>query len=171
MAKSPASDTPAKKGGKKLPLILGTTLVVLGVGGFVGYRQLAASKEHAEPTEPAPLEDDPGLIEMEPIIVNLADPSGDRYLRLTVQLMLSQKSVAEAASDGLATVKLRDAILSVLGKKRATDLVVVANKEKLRGEIAEAIDALLQQPPLSAGDGMTPPCRVMEVFFTEFLLQ
>lgn len=171
MADSPTADARSRKGGKKLPLILGATLVVLGAGGFVGYRKMAAPKEHAEPTEPAPVEIDPGLVEMEPIVVNLADPSGDRYLRLTVRLMLSQKSVAKAAEADLATVKLRDAILSVLGKKRATDLVVVANKEKLRGEIATAIDALLQEPPLSAGDGTTPPCHVMEVFFTEFLLQ
>jgi flagellar FliL protein len=170
MAKAPQG-SPTNKGGKKTPLILGATLVVLGAGGFVGYRKMGAERAHAEGAAPAKVEIDPGLIRMEPIVVNLADPSGDRYLRLTVRLMLSQKSVAEAAGQDLATVKLRDAVLSVLSKKRATDLVVVENKEKLRGEIATAIDELLVEPPLSAGDGSTPPCHVMEVYFTEFLLQ
>jgi len=154
-----------------LPLIVGAGVLLFGGGGVIGYLGLeqpaaapASGGEHARP-----IESEPGVIELEPFILNLADAAGDRYLRLDVRLVLDQLEVAQRASEGLAEVKLRDRVLSVLAKKRASELSTAAGKDRLRAEILATVEPLLSEPPFFAHDARA--ARVREVFFTEFLLQ
>ena len=166
----PAKAAPSKKGGSKLPLVAVAVLLLAG-GGVVAFRQLNKKEEEHAKAMPRPLVVDPGVIKVEPFILNLADPAGDRYFRLNLRLVLDQKEIAERASTGLAQAKLRDSIMALLAKKRAAEMTSTGGKEALRTEIQAASEALLSEAPLYVAETDPAPAHVLEVFFTEFLVQ
>ena len=94
---------------------------------------------------------------MDPFLVNLADQGRPRFLKVVIQLELDADPVS-AELDALKP-KVRDALLTLLSSKGSADLVTVADKERLRNEILHRLNAFL-----SAG-------RVVEVYFTEFVVQ
>jgi len=173
-AKEAPPPAPPEKGSKKVVIVAAVGLLLAG-GGVVGYTQYARSKaaEHAaeaEPVKPAVVVD-PGAVDLEPFVVRLADPAGDRYFRLNVQLVLDQKVIAKRADTGLGQVKLVDLVLEILSKKRASDLVTVEGKEALREELGAAVTTLFAEEPLYDAAVDPAPARVIDVFFTEFLVQ
>ena len=158
-------DKPSGRGGKKW-LVLGAAVMLVATVGVVMQR---SGRETGQEKQPAAFE--PGVLELEPFTLNLADPSGDRYFRIAVRLVLDQREIAERAGSGLGHVKLRDRILSVLASKRARDMTSQEGKDRLRAEILEASEALLAHPPFHDGKPGARPARVADVFFTEFLVQ
>ena len=109
---------------------------------------------------------------MEPLLVNLADASGNAYLRLGITLRVADsndKPVAgttqakEAAGstgeakDGVAA--LRDTALAVLGRQTSSDLLASDGKEHLKSELRRALAE-------RNGD-----VKVTDLYFTEFLVQ
>lgn len=169
------SAAPARKGGKK-PLILAAIGLLLAGGGVVGYREFAKRKElehaaEAEEEKKKPVVVDPGVVDLEPFVVRLADPAGDRYFRLRVEIVLDQKVIAKRADAGLGQVKLVDLVLELLAKKRASQLVTVEGKEGLREELRAAVTKLFGEEPLYDAAVDPAPAAVLDVFFTEFLVQ
>lgn len=98
-------ETKEKKEGKKskglLIIIIVMVLVILGGGGFAAYKLLLApskakeqtASEEANPEDPlevAPKKNaEAGVMyEIPSFVVNLADPSGTRYLRVAISLEL-----------------------------------------------------------------------------------
>src|SRR6185295_17161024 len=88
-----APAAPKKK--SKFPwIVLTVVLVILAGGGgagaywFFSQRAAAAPAEgqEAKASEPeaAP---EPGMLEMEPFVVNLADAGGQRYVRVSMKLL------------------------------------------------------------------------------------
>lgn len=170
-AASAPSTAPAKKGGKKL-VILGAAVLVLAGAGVVGYTKFAKKPAaEPEPEAPKPLVVDPGVVDLEPFVVRLADPAGDRYFRLHVEIVLDQKAIAKRADTGLGQVKLVDLVLELLAKKRASELVTVAGKELLREELRASVTTLFAEQPLYDEAVDPAPASVLDVFFTEFLVQ
>ena len=146
---------------KKRIILLFLLLVLLAGmvgGGFVAYRKFF-------PTQPPPEEAPPPtpkvamgpVYPLDPFLVNLADPGRPRFLKVVVQLELDGSAVS-AELDALKP-KVRDALLTLLSSKGSADLITVADKERLRNEILHRLNAFL-----SAG-------RVIEVYFTEFVVQ
>ncbi len=129
-------------------------LVVLGAaggGGFWFYTQQTAKKEAAPKPAVAV------MWAMEPFIVNLMDNNGERYLKLAIQLEISDpKGVAELDQ---MKPKLRDNVLDLLSAKSVKELMDMAGKQRLREEIAMRLNTFL-----TAG-------KVSKVYFTEFVIQ
>ena len=166
-----ASASPTAAGGGKKFVVLGAAALLLAGGGVVAYRQLRpAAHEEKTPARPA-VKLDAGVVTIEPFVLNLSDPAGDRYFRLSVRLVLDQSAIAARANGGLAQVKLRDRILSILAKKRAAEITTVEGKERLRMELQQAAEGLLDSPPFHDPATDPAPAHVSEVFFTEFLVQ
>ena len=163
----PAVAAPSKKGAAKwLVLVAGA---LLAGGGVIALQRRTAKHAPADVAKKAvPL--DPGVVEFEPFVLNLADPAGDRYFRVDLRLVLDQRVIAERAGRGLAQARLRDRILSVLAKKHAGEMTTVEGREHLRAELTEASEAVLARPPLHA-DGDPAPAHVIDVYFMEFLVQ
>ncbi|MEW6258631.1 MAG: flagellar basal body-associated FliL family protein [Thermodesulfobacteriota bacterium] len=137
-------------------------LVIAGGGFFLMYKKLAEIdklKAGIESTA-APKEEKPAigpLFALESFIVNLADPGGKRYLRVTMQLELKDTKVHEQVTQRLPHV--RDCILTVLPTRKVDDLQTVDGKTGLRNELIAKLNELL-------GAG-----AVTKIYFTEFVIQ
>jgi len=171
-AQGAPTPAPTKKGSKKVVILAAVGLLLAG-GGVVGYTQFAKKAPpptEAEPAKPAVVVD-PGVVDLEPFVVRLGDPAGDRYFRLNLQVVLDQKVIAKRAGSGLGQVKLVDLVLEILSKKRARELVTVEGKEALREELRTAVTALFAEEPMYDAAVDPAPASVIDVFFTEFLVQ
>jgi len=159
---------PRDRSGKTL--IYAAMAMVLAGGGYVAYRQFRTPPEPTRAAGPVVVVD-PGMVELEPFVINLADPTGNRYFRLNLRLVLDQKHIAQRAGDARCRTKLRDRVLSILAKKRARDMTVAEAKDALRLEIAAATQELFAEPPLHDPAVDPAPAKVVDVLFTEFLVQ
>jgi len=133
--------------------------------------------------EPVIEEAKPGeglMVDMSTKIINLSDPSGRKYIRLTVVLEFNPEAAGEdseaAASRGgeeeavdpnaalMEKINARmplmdDIVITTLSTKSFDALYTANGKESLRKEIQEAINTRL------------PELKVISVYFTEFVVQ
>ncbi len=144
---------------KKTLIVAAVALAALGGGGFFAYTKFFSAPPPVE--EPVPVAQPKvtlgPLYPMDPFLSNLAEPGRPRFLKLAVQLELDGDPVA-AELDSLKP-KVRDSLLTLLASKSSADLLTVADKERLRNEILHRLNSFL-------GTG-----RVVEVYFTEFVVQ
>lgn len=166
------SNVPAVKVPLGSLLVVCVVAVVLAIGGCAGvllylahHGKLGAAsaaapvvvvekqKADAPPTK---------NVMLEPLLVNLADEDGHSYLRLGVVLAeevdKDSKSKEEKPTPG-ADAAARDAVLSVLGKKHAGELLSPDGKDTLKKELKAALDE------------QVPEAKVRSVYFTDFLVQ
>jgi flagellar protein FliL len=159
-ADAPAG-APKKK--SKLVLILALVFVFLGGGGAGAYWYFAQrSAAPAEGGEAAASEEapEPGLLEMDPFVVNLADPGGQRYVRVAMRLLTHDEEQAlEMKENAVATAKLRAAILELLSMQTAEGLVTTEGKDALKKAIAERAAHAVHE------------LKVTDVLFVEFIVQ
>ena len=157
---------------KVLLIIVGLVLVlvlVMGGGMFLIYTKLSpASPKAVVPEteaevipEKAKPEDIGAVVSMDTFIVNLADPGGNRYLRVTMDLELAGKQAGKTAGDELAKrmPQIRDAILMILATKRYADISTPEGKTALREEILNAVNGLLVSS------------QIARIYFKEFVIQ
>ncbi len=146
--------------GLKLLLML-LILGVLGGAGFFGYNyfmeQQQNDEDFAPPSERQERPANTVMVELEPFVVNLADPLGRRYLRTAIEV----EAVNRRAADDLQAnrTQVRDAILLLLSSKTFEDLRTMERKIQLRNEIVERINQIIGQN------------KVYKVYFTEFVVQ
>jgi flagellar FliL protein len=163
---------------KVLLILVGLVLLlvlVMGGGMFMIYTKLpSASPKAAVPeteagaeaiSEKAKPEEIGAVVSVDTFIVNLADPGGNRYLRVTMDLELvgkpADKSAGKTAGDELAKrmPQIRDAILMILSTKRYSDISTTEGKTALREEILNAVNSLLASSQIS------------RIYFKEFVIQ
>jgi flagellar FliL protein len=152
---------------KLMAILIGVLfLLVVGLGGgmFMIWNKLAAVSAKAESPE-ADKGDEKGkaeqagkVVSLETFIVNLADPGGNRYLRVTMDLEIGAGKPAE---DEMAkrTPQLRDAILMILSTKRYADISTTEGKTAMREELTAAINGLLTS------------AKASRIYFKEFVIQ
>ncbi|MBE9546724.1 MAG: flagellar basal body-associated FliL family protein [Proteobacteria bacterium] len=153
-----------KKKKKKRPLlkwiIIGVMVLIIAGAGLTGWMYFSkkdATKEGAATEEPPP----PAIgavWRMDSFIVNLRDERGrERYLKVVVQLELSDEKVVPELE--LLKPKLRDNVLDLLAEKTYKDIISHGGRQRLRGEIAMRLNSYLRNG------------RIVEVYFTEFVIQ
>ena len=162
---TPAAAAPAKKSKRGLIIILVVVLLLLAGGGGGAYWFLfrgnaeaeAAEGEAAEPEPPPPAT---GIVPLEPFVVNLADPSGTRFLRVTMALVVADEAIAhEIEEEEIVVARLRSAILELLAQKQSTELVTPEGKAELKKSIAEGVAHAAHE------------LKVEDVLFSEFIVQ
>jgi flagellar FliL protein len=162
--KTDAADAPKpKKKSKLVPLLLALALVLLAGGGAAGYWMYSTrtgEQGQAEPDAP-----DPGVVKMDPFVVNLADEGGNRFLRVNMTLLTwDEDQAAELSEAPVAAARVRSAILELLSLQYAAPLITHEGKEELKKAIAErATEAL--------GHGEGHDMQVTDVLFSEFVVQ
>ena len=153
---SPNDDAPRGRG-KKVPLIAGALVLLLGGAGVVLARERDAGAEAQAPTV---VQHEPGVVALEPYVLNLMDPEGERYLRCTLRIVLDREdAAAKWNTDPLLQTRVRDRVFSLLAARTADELAAPGGREKLRERIRSTVEPLFEE------------ARVLEVYFAEFLLQ
>lgn len=161
----------AKKGGKKklIIIIVGVLLLVgIGVGAFLVLGKSGKTEEGEEgaETEEAAGEEEGGeggehgelpgaIMPLETFIVNLQVKGS--FLKVTINLEFAEPELPHSAETDMP--KIRDAIIRVLSKKEAKDILAPEGKDKVRDEIKEIVNQTLGSED------------VVGVYFTEFIVQ
>jgi flagellar FliL protein len=178
-----------KKGRSLLIIILAVIVVGIGGwGGGYYFMQRGLAKTEAEKGkkpakaeadaetdeggEPAPkskdkssalaLPDDSAVkqvVELQPYIVNLADPGEVRYLRLIVSVGIGGEGTPEEKPGPLFMARVRNAMLAVLTTKTSQEVLTIEGKAKLRRDLLRAARAASAEPKVEA------------VYITEFIVQ
>ena len=91
------------------------------------------------------------------LTVNLADPPGDRYLKIGLEVEFSAPDAIAGLQNQSARV--RDAIILLLSSKTVAELTSAEGKVLLKNEIAARLNQILGAP------------RVVRIYFTEFVIQ
>jgi flagellar FliL protein len=168
--KADAAAVPASGSKKKLFIMIGALVAVLGVGGagaayFLtqhGGEEAAepVKKEHASKKKKkaeAPAE----YLAVEPFTVNLQPETGDQYLQVAFTLQVEGPEQAEIIKTNMA--KVRSRVLLLLSGKKASEINTVEGKQQLAGEILAAV----KEPFEPHGDEQ----EVSDVLFTSFIIQ
>lgn len=143
-ANTPAAAAPAKSK-KMLLIIIGVVVAVLVIGGgaaawFISSRSHAAEDEegggapaaHKEAPKVAPT-----FLPMENMVVNLADPGGDRFAQIGITLELEDAKTADQVKQYLPTI--RSGILMLVSQRTSTELLQREGKEKLATDILREV--------------------------------
>lgn len=135
----------------------GLVLAAGGAGAFFTLRpKPAPPPEAAAAAKPEP----PGIVEMEPFLVNINDPGGEHYAKLDLRLTVAPHTAAEHINaDPLVQARMRDRVLTLITSKTLEDLIGPLGKEGLRREIKAHLEPLLEQG------------QIQDVLFSEFVVQ
>lgn len=170
-------EAPKKSKKKLIIIILSVVLLgVLGAGGFFGYKwwmarsaapaadnatEQKAEAGHGEKKDEkghAAAPDGAGeLVSIPPLLVNLAEPQGRRYLKLALDIEVKDKLAADELNKNMPKVK--DALLLLLSSKTYEDLGSLENKILLKKEIVERLTLVVGEQ------------KVLRVYITEIVVQ
>ena len=171
-----------KKGRLKLIIILLVILSLLGGGGYFAYKKFFAAKKQttdapkekkgdkkqeeektkdkgekkAEGEQPRP-QLETSLVQLPTIIVNLADPLGKRYLKVSIEIEVKGKDPGKLVEEKMAMIK--DTLIMLLSSKTFDDISSLEKKYALKMEIAQRLNQIFEKP------------IVTKVYFTDFLVQ
>jgi flagellar protein FliL len=151
----------------------GVLVAGLGVGGVVFYLvrtgRLLGRESVAHGTEIAIPVATHSMV-LDPLLVNLADVGGNSYLRVAMTLRVADATEGKAAKPKDEKPKedkenngdmaaVRDTMLTVLGRQTSDRLLATDGKEQLKVELKAALAE------------HNADLKVMDVFFTDFLVQ
>jgi len=160
---------PPKKGGSKVLLIVIAVLLLalLGIGGFLMFGSKDTAKtgggEAGKQSKEVELEEvqDPlklgEIVAFEPFIVNLSGEGGKRFLKVTMQVEMNKKKLAEEVMNKMPQMK--DMIITVLASKNVDELLTIEGKFRLKEQLLTRINSNLKT-------GV-----VKNVYFVEFVIQ
>ncbi|MDR0453703.1 MAG: flagellar basal body-associated FliL family protein [Deferribacteraceae bacterium] len=172
---APVAKPPKKDGGNKLLVIIILLLVVIIVGGGAYVFLLKGPSDNVPPQMSEALIDqsgaaaqqqqghlpkeDPGpVVTYSPFTVNLADPGGNRYLKVTISVELSkEKNFPNEIS--AKEPRIKDIILSILSSKMYEEINTYPGKLALKQEMMRKLNAVM-----SGG-------RITDIYITEFVVQ
>lgn len=167
-----------KKEGEKAPrspkmliIIIAASVVLAGGGGYFfmsksGSKEVKAgetkSSGHGEPKggheKKAEGKATAGFIHpLDTFIVNLADPSRTRYLKVTVQLELDNDSAIEEVKS--KTPQVRDALIILFSSKGIDEIATAEGKYQLRDEIIARVNQFMTRG------------KVESAYFTDLVVQ
>jgi len=149
-----------KKGSNLKWIIIGVVvLLVLGGGGFFAWKTFLNPEQNKGVAE----ERTAKMVELGPtfpldsFIVNLAGTSGERYLKITIELELKDISLTSELEKRKPQV--RDTILLLLSSKTFEDVATFKGKTEIRNQITARLNGILA------------PGSIKKVYFTEFVVQ
>ncbi|HEY4065272.1 MAG TPA: flagellar basal body-associated FliL family protein [Burkholderiaceae bacterium] len=137
---------PAKKGKKKLLVIIIAVVLLLVIAGgaaLVLMKKKAASADDGADDAPVSQRDSdsdkpdlkhpPTFLPIDPFVVNLSDKDSDRYAQIGITFEVSDEHFAEEMKAFMPAI--RNGILLILSHKTSKELLDLAGKEQLAGEI------------------------------------
>jgi len=151
---------------KLIIVILGVMLLffgMMGAGFFILWSKISASAPAVASTEELDSEEGKEehglgpLYSLGTLIVNLADEGGKRYLRVAIEMELSDQIVKEQVEMRLP--QIRDTILMILPTKTYKDINSTEGKQAVRTQIISEINKYISKGSIT------------NLYFTEFVVQ
>ena len=155
-------------GGSKKKLIIIVAVVLLLVIGIVVFMLMSGEEEEQLPEEEMQVTDvaepleEPIFLPLESFVVNLKD--GRRFLKTTIQLMLSEP--AAAAYLTVRLIEIKDIVLAELQELSVEDVKQSDAREALRQRLISAISQIFPSEP-----EWEDPEPIRKVLFEEFVIQ
>jgi flagellar FliL protein len=143
--------------GKKMFILLGGIIVLLGVGGYLGYTMVfqektkgvkSAQKENKGKEKMV-------LVALDPFILNLSDPG--RHLKVSIQMELLDENDEIKIKE--RNPKLRDIIIMLLSSKTIDSVSSPEGKFQLKDEILLRANQAMEKEMFK------------NVYFTDFVMQ
>lgn len=142
----------------KKAVIIGAAVLVLGAGGAVPVLMHRSGGKKTVAEKPKPVT---APVEFDEFLVNLSDTAESHYLKCTLVLEMT-KSTKPAQGEEKGdpdTARIRDAIISTMGKRHFSELLAPEGKDQLKASIIRDVNKALGEE------------RVYEVYFTAFAMQ
>ena len=185
---------PAKAKSKKLIIIVAALAVLLVAGGAAAWLLLGKrgggdeEEGHAPVAQAAAPKTPPTFLPMENMVVNLADPGGDRFAQVGITLELADGKAADTVKAYMPSI--RSSVLLLLSQRTTDELLTREGKEKLaadvRREVSRPLGYSVPKPrkrqasrdPDGEEDDEVPESRpradgnpVRQVLFSSFIIQ
>jgi len=125
-----------------LIIILGVVAVLVIGGGAAAWFLMSRSHADDEEGAAAPAHKEapkvaPTFLPMENMVVNLADPGGDRFAQVGITLELDDAKTAEQVKQYLPAI--RSGILMLISQRTSSELLQREGKEKLATDILREV--------------------------------
>jgi len=168
--KAPAAEGEAapKKGKKMLIIILAVVILLVVAGGGAAFFLMKKKGGEEEGGEAAPakahvdLKSPPTFLPLENMVINLADPGGNRFAQVGITLQVDDAKTGDAIKAFMPGI--RNAILFILSQRTTEELLVVQGKEQLAADITAEISRQLGYE----GRRNNP---IQAVLFSSFIVQ
>lgn len=142
-ANAPAAPAKEKTKSKKMLVIIIAVVVLLVVaGGAAAW--LLSSRAHPkdeDAEEPAPAKEaaktPPTFLPMENMVVNLADPGGERFAQIGITLEVADAKTADQVKQYLPSI--RSGILIAVSQRTSGELLQKEGKERLANDILREV--------------------------------
>lgn len=198
VATAPAA-APSKGKSKMLVFVLAAVLLAGGAAGGTWFflsrknHDAAATVAAEEPAAPAKREK-PTYMPIENMVVNLADPGGERFAQIGITLDLDNEKAADEVKAILPSV--RSQVLMLVSQRTSDELLKRDGKEKLAEDITAEVSRTLgyepetpapkkasgkdkdsaaaddeDPPPRKKRKAAAPPSPVHGVLFSSFIVQ
>lgn len=187
---------PAKS--KKLLIIIVAAVLVLALGGGAFFyiskqRAAAAAAEDGEEATPAKAaahaspKTPPAYLPLDSMVVNLADPGGERVAQVGITLEVSDAPSVDKVKAFLPTI--RSGVLMLISQRTAEELLTQDGKQKLAKDIlretsrpfgggddenvedVEPVDSAKAKTKKAKAKARQPDYPVVGVLFSSFIVQ
>ena len=184
---NPAADaTAAKPKSKKLLfIIVGVVVLALLAAGAALFVLKKNTADHEEDEDGVVAEQNshdpktpPTFLPLDSMVVNLADPGGNRFIQTSITLQLKDAQTGEDIKVYMPTI--RNGILIQISQRTADEILTIQGKEKLAtdimGEIATVMGYETAQPGAEGAAGKKKRNKaaanpVQGVLFSSFIVQ
>lgn len=189
-ATAPAGEagTQPRRKGKLLLVILGTAVLMLAgaIAALLLIKHSQADDGYDDLDEPVQAtrkvdpKRPPTYLELDSMVVNLADPGGNRFAQLGITLKLQDEETAAAIKSRMPSI--RNGILLQISQRTANELLSLEGKQRLNRDIIQEISSEMGYStgrPSAGGDPQRPGSPrthqqanpVQDVLFSSFLVQ
>ena len=149
--KNAAAPGKEKASSKKL-IVIGAIVAVLVVGAgaawFVLGQKAAQGEQGGGASAKAAVKAPPTFLPMENMVVNLADPGGDRFAQIGITLELQDEKTSAAVKQYMPSI--RNGVLMLVSQRTAEELLRREGKEKLATDILAEVSRPLGVKPSSS---------------------
>ena len=163
MAEETAKEEIQKKGGGKkklfLFLVLGVLIIAIAGAGlflFLGKKGHEAEEMKSGKKGKKKIENTV-FMDFDPVIVNLLDPTGKRYLQVRMSIEVADKK--DEAEIKKKEPMVKDVILHTLSGKTVEEVIMPEAKEKIKQDLIKKINEAL-------GDEL-----VLNVYITQYIVE
>jgi flagellar FliL protein len=183
---APEAAAPSKpKSRKLLYILLGVIVIGLLAAGGALYllKKNTADDEFYDDDEmvesaPARPETPPAFLPLENMVVNLADPGGNRFVQIGISLQIQDAKTGDEMKAYMPSI--RSSVLLLISQRTSEELLQLPGKEKLAKDIVADISRIMgySLPEAAPANGEKPkrksplpPNPVQAVLFSSFIVQ